>query len=273
MCEPRYSGGTSWRGPAQHALPVVRIDVVRDPHPVGALQHCQVDPGPARRAGLDLQLRVRCAELVEQAVERQRLGVDAGPSAVGLGARLDEVTVVVPLDVADVVFVEQRQDLALDVRVRPGDAEVEHLLVAGLDRPPRPRRHDPLGVRAGDVGVRVDHLGLEPEAELHAQRADPVHERVQPVGPDLGGDHPVAEPRAVVAAGPEPAVVEHEALDADLGGPVGEVEQPVAVVVEVDRLPDVEGDRSPRCDRARSRARRWRWKRRAISSSPSPNAP
>ena len=135
--------------------------------------------------------------------------------------------------------------------VRLGDAEVEHLLVPGLDRPLRPRRHDPLRVRAGDVGVGVDHLRLEPQPELHAQLADAVDERVQPVGPDLGRHHPVAEARAVVAAGAEPAVVEHEALDADLGRAVGEVEQPVAVVVEVDRLPHVQRDRALGRDRPR----------------------
>ena len=115
----------------------------------------------------------------------------------------------------------------------------------------RPRRHDPLRVRAGEVGVGVDHLGLEPQPELHAQLADAVDERVQAVGPDVGGDDPVAEARAVVAAGAEPAVVEHEALHADRGRAVGEVEQPVAVVVEVDGLPDVQRDRALGRDRPR----------------------
>ena len=54
----------------------------------------------------------------------------AGPPAIRLAARLDEVAVVVPLDVRDVVLGEQGQDLALHVLVRPGDGQVEHLLVA-----------------------------------------------------------------------------------------------------------------------------------------------
>src|SRR3712207_7021554 len=40
------------------------------------------------------------------------------------------------------------------------------LLVARLDRPPGAGRHDPFGVRAGHVGVGIDHLRLEPEPEL-----------------------------------------------------------------------------------------------------------
>ena len=77
------------------------------------------------------------ADLVEQAVEREGLGVHTGPVPVGLRAGLDEVAVVVPLDVADVVLVEQRQHLSLDVRVRARNAEIEHLLRARLDRPLR----------------------------------------------------------------------------------------------------------------------------------------
>ena len=159
----------------------------------------------------------------------------------------------VPLDVADVVLVQQRQYLSLDVRVRARNAEVEHLLRARLDRPPRARRHDPLGVRAGDVGVGVDHLGFEPEPELHAVLADAVHERVQPVGPDVRGDDPVTQAGAIVAARAEPAVVEDEPLDTDLRRAVGQREQPLAVVVEVHGLPHVERHRPFRRDRARPR--------------------
>ena len=71
-----------------------------------------------------------------------------------------------------------------------------------------------------------------------------LDERRQAVGPDLVGDHPVAQPRGVVAARAEPAVVEHEALDAERGGPVGEVPQTLEVMVEVDRFPDVERHRA-----------------------------
>jgi len=45
----------------------------------------------------------------------------------------------------------------------------------------------------------------------------------------------------VVAPGPEPAVVEHVPLDAERGGALGEVDEAVGVVVEVDGLPDVQG--------------------------------
>ena len=96
---------------------------------------------------------------------------------------------------------------------------------------------------AGEVGVGVDHLRLDPQPELHAEPADGVDQRVQAVRPDVLVDVPVAEPGGVVATVAEPAVVEDEPLDADLRGHVGELGEPAEVVVEVDGLPGVEHDR------------------------------
>ena len=108
----------------------------------------------------------------------------------------------------------------------------------------RAAAQDPLGMGPGGVGVDVDHLGLDPQAELHAGPGHVVDERVQAVGPDVGVDGPVAEPGGVVAAAEEPAVVEDEALDPDRGGDVGQLGEAVEGVVEVDRLPRVGDDRA-----------------------------
>ena len=178
-------------------------------------------------------------DLVDQPVHRLGLGVYPGPPE-RVGAGVNEVAVVVPLDVADVVLRQHREDLVSDVGVALGDAEVDHLLEPRLDGGPAAGRHDPLGMRASDVGVLVDHLGLEPQAELHAELLDPVDQRVEPVRPDVAGHHPVAETRVVVTTGAEPAVVEHVALDADGGGLLGELQQRLQRVIEVDGLPDVD---------------------------------
>ena len=97
----------------------------------------------------------------------------------------------------------------------------------------------PLGVAAGDLGVEVHHLRLDPQPELHAEPPDVVDERAEPLGPDLRVDGPVAEPGSGAAPSEEPAVVEDEPLDARSGGDVGEVGEPVEAVVEVDGLPRV----------------------------------
>ncbi len=69
------------------------------------------------------------------------------------------------------------------------------------------------------------------------------HQGAEALGPDRRVDVPVAEAAGVVAPAQEPAVVEDEALHADGGGAVGDRGQPLEVVVEVDRLPDVEHHR------------------------------
>ena len=180
-------------------------------------------------------------DLVDQPVHGLGLGVHARPT-VGLGPRVHEVAVVVPLDVADVVLSEHREDRVADERVALGDAEVDDLLVPRLERQAATGRHHPLGVRAGDVGVDVHHLRLEPEAELHAEPRDVVDQGVEAVRPDVRRDRPVAEARVVVAPRPEPAVVEHVPLDPQRRRDVGEVAQRRQVVVEVDGLPDVQRD-------------------------------
>jgi hypothetical protein len=95
-------------------------------------------------------------------------------------------------------------------------------------------------VRAGDVAVAVDHLGFEPQAELHAKRVDGLHQRVESGGPHVRGDHPVAKPGGVVAARTEPPVVEHVPLDSDGCCPLGQVDEFVRVVAEVNGFPYIE---------------------------------
>ncbi len=97
---------------------------------------------------------------------------------------------------------------------------------------------------AGQVGVGIDHLGFDPQAELHPEGADMVDQRAQAAGPDGLVDVPVSEPRPVVAAVTEPAVVQDEAFHPDLRAEVGEVGELVEVVVEVDGFPGVEHHRS-----------------------------
>ena len=140
--------------PALDALALERVVGVARPHAVGAGEDAEVDAGAARRAALDLHARMAGAQLVEQPVDGERLVV----------GRRDEVAVVVPLEVRDVVLGQQGVEPLEDVRVRLRDRDVEPLLVA-----PRRAGEDPVRMRAGEVGVGVDHLRLDPQAELHAR--------------------------------------------------------------------------------------------------------
>src|SRR5690606_41923412 len=67
--------------------------------------------------------------------------------------------------------------------------------------------HDALPI-SREVGIQVDHLRLEPQAELHPESVDEVGEGFEALGPDRLVDLPVAESGVVAAAGHEPAVVQ-----------------------------------------------------------------
>ncbi len=151
----------------------------------------------------------------------------------------------VPLHELDGVGREHAADLLEQVSPHLVAREVEHLLVPVQQGSAVAGGQDPVGVVAVQVGVGVDHLRLDPEAELHAEAAHVLDERAQPLGPHGRVDAPVAEADGVVAALHEPAVVEHEPLDADGGRAVGDRGEPAEVVVEVDGLPAVQHHRLP----------------------------
>ena len=90
----------------------------------------------------------------------------------------------------------------------------------------------------------ADHLGLDPEAEPDAQRLDLARRAPsRPFGQLAPVDEPVAERRVVRVALAEPAVVEHEQLDAEVARRGRDLDQLRLVEVEVGRLPVVDEDR------------------------------
>ena len=95
---------------------------------------------------------------------------------------------------------------------------------------------------AVEIGVLIDHLELDPNAELHAARLDLLREPVNPVRQTVGVDRPVTEPRMIRRARTEPAVIEHEKLHAALRRHIRDGEQLLLRKVEVGRLPVVDED-------------------------------
>ncbi len=229
-------------GPALDAVALQGVDAVGDPDPVGALEDLQVHASAAGGAGLDLDVRVAAAQFVHEPVHGVRLVVDAG-AAVGLVPGLDEVAVVVPLEIGDGVGGEEVVQTFQDVPVRLRPGQVQDLLRAGRAGQPAAGGHDPVRVGAGEVGVLVDHLGLDPDPELHAEPGHVVGQRAEALGPHLVRHVPVAQAAAVVAARAEPAVVQDEPLGADRRRRVGQAAQAGEVMVEVDGFPGVDDHR------------------------------
>src|SRR4029453_2996125 len=107
--------------PAVHELPFQRIDAVAYPGAVRAFQPPKITTGAARGAALDLQAGVGGLDLVDKAVEGERLLVHPWPP-VGRTAGIDQVAVVIPLDVADLVLGEDVEDRVADVGIAVGNA-------------------------------------------------------------------------------------------------------------------------------------------------------
>ena len=140
-----------------------------------------------------------------------------------------------------------------DLRAR----QIEDVLLAALR--PRPARDPdrPVRVRLEQQAATADHLGLDPQPECQAERLDRPGEAVDAAGELAPIDDPVAERESFGVARAEPAVVEHEQLDAEVARRGRDLEQPRLVEVEVGRLPVVEQDR-PRRVAPPPRARRSR---------------
>ncbi len=95
-----------------------------------------------------------------------------------------------------------------------------------------------------EIAVGVDHLRLDPDAEVHAEGMHLVDEGLEAVGKFLRVDIPVAESSVVVFALTEPAVVHDEALGADGGGHLSEGHLSRLIDVHLGCFPGVVKDRA-----------------------------
>ena len=224
-----------------------RIHAVGGPDAVCELENAHVDAAAARRAAFNLQAGVGGLQVVEHAVDGERLPMDRA-AAGARGDRLGHVLVVVPFDVVDAELADERVHAAVHIRIRLRIRQVDDLLVAPLHRQAVRGGHEhPVGVLAVHRGIRVHHLRFEPQAELHSLGMHVVCkrlERVLAVGPHVLGDPPVAQTRRVTTAVAEPAVVDHEALDAARGSLVCEPDKRIVIMLEIHGLPGVQDHRT-----------------------------
>ena len=71
------------------------------------------------------------------------------------------------------------------------------------------------GMGTVQVRIWVDHFRLDPQAELHAQPTNFIRQGAQTIGENIAAHRPIAQPRVVVAACAEPAVIDDEKLHAN----------------------------------------------------------
>ena len=105
------------------------VDAVACPDPVGVAKDSHVHARAARGTGLDLQPGVALLQLGHESVDRLDGGMHDGGTA-GCVAGLQQVAVVVPLDIGDVVGSKHIINAGQDVVVGFGDPQVEDLLLS-----------------------------------------------------------------------------------------------------------------------------------------------
>ena len=182
------------------------------------------------------------AQARHQGIGRMHLGPVAG-CAIGQAGG-GQVAVMVPLEVADRVRGQQRADLAEQVVADLGSRDIEHQLVACGDQGAPRQLQRPLRMGTEQIAVGVHHLGFDPEAELHAQAVDMRDQLAQALRELARVRPPVAQGGTVVVTAVEPAIVQHEALDADRGSGARQLLDRSGMDIEVETLPGVQMHRA-----------------------------
>ena len=108
-------------------------------------------------------------------------------------------------------MVEDPEDEILHLGIR----QVEQPLVADQRRLAPLGAHHPLGMALGQLALRVDHLGLDPDAELQPQLPDLIHQLRQAAVDLLLIHIPVPKAGVVIIPGAKPTVIHDNHIDAE----------------------------------------------------------
>ena len=173
-------------------------------------------------------------------MEDLALALGRQQAAVGVA----DVAVHVPLDVLDVMLAENAAKALGQVVDHVVSGQIQHQLIAAHRGLPAGQRERPVRMRAVQIAVLVDHLRLKPQAEAEAQRVDPLDEPAQAALELRLVDKPVAQTAVVVVAAAEPAVVEHQHVDAHARRLLGNGDDLVGCKVKKGRFPVVDEHRA-----------------------------
>ena len=223
--EPMNSGGTQLRRPALDgaAAPAGRCSRETQTRSVRSRTPRSTRAPPEEQDSIS-RPGCRRSQLVDAAGRRPRSGRARPGGRRRAGSGVDQVAVVVPLDVVDAVLRRAAPSICVeDVVVGLRDGQVEHLLVARLDRAagrPGGRIQSGCARARSESALTISGSNHRPNCMPSARTRSTSGCR--PFGQTSCRHDPVAQAGPVVAAAAEPAVVEHEALDADLGGPLGQ---------------------------------------------------
>ena len=214
--------------PVGMALAVGGKGMIGPPEGHTAGNRLQVEPPPAAGAIVDEQVGVTFSQLVPIGVQSLDVADLADPLPVG---RIGRAPVFLGIEIKilavhrDPLSIDHFRNIVCQPAAGVGIAEVEQIGSGRIDeqgvvRGDVRQANQPFGMLPRQSGILVDPLGLEPEAEAHAQFFCGIGHGAQPVGKIFAVDDPVPDAagpsdfRTLVPAGVDPP---HVRSDAELG--------------------------------------------------------
>ena len=128
------------------------------------------------------------------------------------------MAVIIPLHIFQLGGVYYRAHIFNDIIADLRPCQIQHQLIASLCRASSRHFHRPIGVSSVQIRVLVDHLRLEPQSEVHTHSANGFCHSLNSVGKLFKVGSIVTQACMIVVSFPEPAVIQHEKLHAQLFG-------------------------------------------------------
>ena len=214
------------------------VGIVRSPDLRRIIQHTRIESCAAAGAAFQQDIRIFGDKALQHLIDAEHIGM------VKRRRRdLGQLPVHVPLDIGDRNRVEDLLHLRPDCIAHIAPRIIQHILRSGLRARSALDADGIIRMCAEQIAVRRDHLRLEPEPEAHPLSGDVVGQRLQPAGELPLIRHPVAERAVIAVASAEPAVIQHEQLNAETGGFIRDRFQLFKVKVKVGRFPVVDQHR------------------------------
>ena len=230
-------------GAVLNGQPLDGVGVVAAPELGHIGQHTGIEPAAAAGAALKQNVGEPGGQPVHQGIDPQDVPVEHLALALGgqgVAVHVRHVPVHVPLDVLDVVLAQKLGEAVGQIVHHLGAAHIQHQLAPAQDGLAAGQGQGPVGVGAVEVRVLADHLGLDPDAELHPQGVDLFDQGRKAPLELFGVDEPVAQAAGVAVPLAEPAVVQHHQPHTQAGGLLGDGVDLVLVEVKIGGLPVVD---------------------------------
>ena len=166
------------------------------------IEHSRVKPGASARAGFKQDMREIADQPFIQRIYSQNMPVEYLPLPVSRKGRtvtLRDAAVHIPFDIRDFCISDHLPEHAIDTVHNLRSGKVEYALMPAQRTGSVRYMKDPVRMRPVEVGIRIHHLRLDPDTELHPQILDLLRESPYPFREDLLRRHPVSQAGAVIS--------------------------------------------------------------------------